>query len=229
MLRLWLTNTANTRVFNVRLPGARMKLVGGDSGRVEHEEFVSEVLLAPSERAVVDVLFDQPGQLTLEHRTPDRTYPLASITVTEEPAEPSLADSSERCARAPSWSPSASSSTRWLAAPPDKILALVAEMDDPTAPGRGRTDGLRLPDAPGGHQRPAGPLPEVRHEAARHGAPCRDDYACPMHPEVVQRPARALPQVRHEAARRAAPAAGRPRSMDRARHGPRGRHAPRPR
>ena len=40
-----------------------MKLVGGDSGRVEHEEFVSEVMLAPSERAVVDVLFDQPGQL----------------------------------------------------------------------------------------------------------------------------------------------------------------------
>ena len=39
-----------------------MKLVGGDSGRVEHEEFVSEVLMAPSERAVVDVLFDRPGR-----------------------------------------------------------------------------------------------------------------------------------------------------------------------
>ena len=61
VVRLWLTNTANTRVFNVALPGARMKLVGGDSGRVEHEEFVSQVLLAPSERAVVDVLFDRPG------------------------------------------------------------------------------------------------------------------------------------------------------------------------
>jgi FtsP/CotA-like multicopper oxidase with cupredoxin domain len=32
VVRLWLTNTASTRVFNVRLPGARMKLVGGDSG-----------------------------------------------------------------------------------------------------------------------------------------------------------------------------------------------------
>ena len=60
--------TANTRVFNVRLPNVRMKLIGGDSGRVEQEEFVSEVLLAPSERAVVDVLLDQPGQLTLEHQ-----------------------------------------------------------------------------------------------------------------------------------------------------------------
>ena len=36
-----------------------MKLVGGDSGRYERETFVDEVLLAPSERAVVDVLFDR--------------------------------------------------------------------------------------------------------------------------------------------------------------------------
>ena len=34
VVRLYLTNTANTRVFKVALPGARMKLVGGDSGRV---------------------------------------------------------------------------------------------------------------------------------------------------------------------------------------------------
>ena len=101
VVRLWLTNTANTRVFNVPLPGARMKLVGGDSGRVEHEEFVSEVLLAPSERAVVDVLFDRPGQLELQHRTPDRTYRLATITVTERAAAPSLAGQFEVLRAAP--------------------------------------------------------------------------------------------------------------------------------
>ena len=38
-----------------------MKLVGGDSGHCEQEELVDEVLLAPSERVVVDVLFDDPG------------------------------------------------------------------------------------------------------------------------------------------------------------------------
>src|ERR671911_183268 len=37
VVRLYLTNTANTRTFKVALPGARMKLVGGDSGHVEHE------------------------------------------------------------------------------------------------------------------------------------------------------------------------------------------------
>ena len=91
VMRLWLTNTANTRVFNVTLPGARMKLIGGDSGRAEHEEFVSQVILAPSERAVVDVLFGQAGQLELQHRTPDRAYRLASIIVTGDPAAPPLA------------------------------------------------------------------------------------------------------------------------------------------
>src|SRR3954471_9088980 len=133
VLRLWLTNTANTRVFNVRLPGARMKLIGGDSGRVEHEEFVSEVLLAPSERAVVDVLLDQPGQLTMEHRTPNRTYPLASITVTEERAEPPLAEEFHRLRTAPELAAERQHLDTWLARRPDKILALVAEMDDPTA------------------------------------------------------------------------------------------------
>ena len=37
VVRLYLTNTANVRTFNFRIPGARMKLVGRDHGRVEHE------------------------------------------------------------------------------------------------------------------------------------------------------------------------------------------------
>jgi FtsP/CotA-like multicopper oxidase with cupredoxin domain len=133
VVRLWLTNTANTRVFNVALPGARMKLVGGDSGRVEHEELVTEVLLAPSERAVVDVLVEQPGELTLEHRTPNRTYPLATVTVGEERAAPSRAREFEALRRAPELEAERHQLDAWLAAPPDKVLALVAQMDDPAA------------------------------------------------------------------------------------------------
>jgi FtsP/CotA-like multicopper oxidase with cupredoxin domain len=137
VVRLWLTNTANTRVFSVRLPGARMKLIGGDSGRYEREEFVSEVLLAPSERAVVDVLVDQPGELTLEHRTPDRTYRLATVAVSEDRAAPSLAAEFERPRTAPELAAERQQLDRWLAAPPDKTLALVAQMDDPAGPQEG--------------------------------------------------------------------------------------------
>jgi FtsP/CotA-like multicopper oxidase with cupredoxin domain len=90
VVRLYLTNTANTRIFNIALPGARMKLVGGDSGRYEHETFVEEVLLAPSERAIVDVLFDTPGSVPLEHRTPGHAYDLGTIVVDDDPIEEPL-------------------------------------------------------------------------------------------------------------------------------------------
>ncbi len=129
VVRLDLTNTANTRVFNVRLPGARMKLVGGDNGRYEREQFIEEVLLAPSERAVVDVLFDDPGELTLEHRTPDRVYRLAAITVTDERALSSLGRQFDVLRTAPELAGERQRLAPALAAQPDKILALVAEMD----------------------------------------------------------------------------------------------------
>ena len=66
VVRFYFTNTANTRVFNVTLPGAQMKLVGADAGHYEREELVDEVLLAPSERVVVDVLFPDSGELELQ-------------------------------------------------------------------------------------------------------------------------------------------------------------------
>jgi FtsP/CotA-like multicopper oxidase with cupredoxin domain len=137
VVRLWLTNTANTRVFNLTVPGVRMKLVGGDSGRVEHEELLESVVLAPSERAVVDVLVDQPGELHLEHRTPDRTYPLATIMVGAEPTGSAAADQFPILRQAPELAAERRQLDRWLAAEPDKVLALVAEMDDPTTPGDG--------------------------------------------------------------------------------------------
>jgi FtsP/CotA-like multicopper oxidase with cupredoxin domain len=72
------------------LPGAQMKLVGADAGHYEHEDFVEEVLLAPSERVIVDVLFADAGKLEFEHRTPERTYTLATVDVAGDPA-PALA------------------------------------------------------------------------------------------------------------------------------------------
>src|SRR4029077_10105546 len=83
VVRLYVVNTANTRIFNFAIRGARAKLVGGDSGREERETFTGEMLLAPSERAVIDVLFGTPGEVRLEHRTPDHVYDLGGFTVTD--------------------------------------------------------------------------------------------------------------------------------------------------
>ncbi|MDQ3823341.1 MAG: multicopper oxidase family protein [Actinomycetota bacterium] len=135
VVRFFLTNTANTRVFNVVLPGARIKLVGGDSGRFEREELVEAVVLAPSERVVVDVLFDGPGQLTLEHRTPTRTYALATVDVRDEPADPPLADRFDVLRANPELVAERERLAPYLDAPPDKTLALDAEMDMGSAEG----------------------------------------------------------------------------------------------
>jgi FtsP/CotA-like multicopper oxidase with cupredoxin domain len=129
VVRFYLTNTANTRVFKVQLPGARMKLVGGDSGHVEREELVESVILAPSERAVVDVRFDEPGDLTLEHRTPGRVYPLARIQVAEERAEPTLEAEFEELRTNADLAAERERIAADLERDPDKTLAFIAEMD----------------------------------------------------------------------------------------------------
>jgi FtsP/CotA-like multicopper oxidase with cupredoxin domain len=129
IVRLFITNTANTRVFNVALPGARMKLVGGDSGHYEREELVESVRIAPSERAVIDVLFERPGQLTFEHRTPRRTYPLASVTVADGGMPSSIAAQFATLRTNADMTVERERLSQYLAAEPDKTLALVAEMD----------------------------------------------------------------------------------------------------
>ena len=66
--------------------------VGGDSGRYEREDSADTVMLAPSETAIVDVLFDTSGDAVLEHRTPDHAAMLATFTVGADPAEAFLSD-----------------------------------------------------------------------------------------------------------------------------------------
>ena len=185
VVRLWLTNTANTRVFNFTLPGGRMKLVGGDSGRVEYEEFVEQFVLAPSERVVVDVLVESPGELALEHHTPDRTYRLAAITVTEGPPS-TAATQFGQLRRAPELEAERAQLNRWLAAAPDKILALVAQMDDPAAmPDAAGQVTYACPMHPDVTSAEPGRCPKCGMNLLASQAPTVTAYACPMHPEVV--------------------------------------------
>ena len=185
VVRLYLVNTANTRVFNVSLPGARMKRVGGDSGRYEREEFVEAALIAPSERVVVDVLFEEPGELTLVHRTPDRAYPLATIAVADEQAEPSLATDYGSLRTNADMVAERERIVPHLQREPDKTIALVAEMDmgEPDIPA-GATVAYTCPMHPEVLSDQPGKCPKCGMKLlATEAAPIA--YACPMHPEVT--------------------------------------------
>jgi FtsP/CotA-like multicopper oxidase with cupredoxin domain len=183
VVRFYLTNTANTRVFKVALPGARMKLVGGDSGHFEHEQFVDEVILAPSERVVVDVRFERAGALTLEHRTPERVYPLAAITVDEERAEPPLDAEFQLLRTNADMSAERERIAPYLDAEPDKTLGFIAEMDMGAPEGEGPVV-YSCPMHPEVVRDEPGHCPECGMKLLAVEAP-QTTYTCPMHPEVV--------------------------------------------
>ena len=81
VVRFFLTNASNTRTFNVSLaraePGAErgrdvavpleMKVVASDVGKFEREEMTRSAPIAPAERYVLEVRFDEPGDYLLRN------------------------------------------------------------------------------------------------------------------------------------------------------------------
>jgi len=73
VVRFHFTNASNTRTFNLSFHGQGspdanllpIKVVGSDLGKFEHEVIVNNVVLAPAERYVVEVFFDEAGTYAL--------------------------------------------------------------------------------------------------------------------------------------------------------------------
>ncbi len=131
VMRLYLTNAANTRLFNFVIPGVKMKLIGADVGRYEKETFVDEVLVAPGERRVVDVFFEKSGKYALQHRTPDKEYALGTASVSAETATPSYArEFAALRTNAAVADELGSLMNEYLAKAPDKKLDLSLDMNE---------------------------------------------------------------------------------------------------
>ena len=84
VVRFYLTNVANVRPFNLVIEGARMKLVGSDLGMYEKEMFVDNVIIAPAERYIVDVHFEEEGTYAIQNKNPQKVYELGKIRVGKE-------------------------------------------------------------------------------------------------------------------------------------------------
>jgi FtsP/CotA-like multicopper oxidase with cupredoxin domain len=182
VIRLSLTNTANTRVFKVAIPNHHLKVVGSDGGRYEREEWAEDVVLAPSERAIVDACFDRSGSFVLEHQTPGRSYRLVDIKVREDEAK-GARSSFETLRTNPEMVAERERIARFMDAPPDKTLAFVAEMDfeEPAADAAPSYSCPMHPevvsDGPGKCPKCGMKLMPIEPSPIR--------YACPMHPGVV--------------------------------------------
>ena len=182
VVRLYVVNTANTRIFNLAIAGARAKLVGSDSGRYERETFVDEVLLAPSERAVIDVLFDAPGPVTLEHRTPEHTYDLGGFTVAGDRVE-GAASTFETLRVDPDLTAVHQALEPDLERPPDKVLAFFSKM--PLLYGGGAADSYACPMHPEVTSTEPGTCPKCGMKLIGVEPAAPASYVCPMHPEVT--------------------------------------------
>ena len=227
VVRLYLVNTANTRIFNFAVRGARMKLVGGDSGRYERETFVDEVMLAPSERAVIDVLFEAAGDVHLEHRTPDKVYDLGGFSVAGASAGDAAA-SYEELRVDPELSAEHQAIERDVEREPDKVLAFFSRM--PLLYGDPDTTAsmYACPMHPEVTASEPATCPKCGMKLVAVEVATPTSYACPMHPEVTASEPSTCPKcgMRAGAGRRPAGTSSgvpRRRGAKRARPRPRGR------
>ncbi len=68
VVRLYFTNAANARTFNVAMDGAGLTLEAAGLGPLGRSQEVESVVIAPAERWVVDATFDKPGRYAITNR-----------------------------------------------------------------------------------------------------------------------------------------------------------------
>jgi FtsP/CotA-like multicopper oxidase with cupredoxin domain len=132
-VRLWFTNAANTRTFNLSMANATMTLVAADLGPFDTPTEVESVVLAPAERYAVDVTLHGEGPWALVNRVRAIDHLFGRFVQQEDTlalmmAEPPAARMRESekafsaAGSAPSGAAPAFSLSRFLAATPDFIF-----------------------------------------------------------------------------------------------------------
>lgn len=140
VVRFFLTNASNTRTFNLSFGAARMKVVASDAGNYEREAWVESVVIAPAERYVLAVRFDEPGEVAIVNRVQGldhlfgrffaETDTLGVVRVSPAPAEPDLAASFATLRGDSAVAAEIERYRAYFDRPPDKSLILTLETRD---------------------------------------------------------------------------------------------------
>ena len=137
VIRFYITNSANTRPFNFAIEDAKMKLVGADGGAYEKDQWKDSVVLGPSERAIVEVLFDKSGTFSMQNKTPNKTYSLGSISVSVDPVEVSYASEFNKLSTHNQVTQSIDSFRQYFDKAPDKQIKISLQMGNEMASSMG--------------------------------------------------------------------------------------------
>ena len=143
-----------------------MKMAGSDNGAYEKAFYANSVILGPSERAIVDVMFYSPGEFTIQNATPESSYTLGTITVAAGAPATSYKTQFETLQRNNAVSKSVDPLRSHFAGTPDKSLVLGLSM------GAGVMQGVR------GHTMPDGSMMHGMSHASADGIEWED--AMPM-------------------------------------------------
>ena len=158
-----------------------MKLVGGDSGRCEREQLVDSVVLAPSERAVVDVLLRRRGRGGARAPHPGAHVPARHGHGRRRRGRPGPDGGVRHAARQPRDGGRARAASRPTATPsPTRRIAFVAEMEFEAPEG---TVVYSCPMHPEVVSPEEGKCPECGMKLMPTAGAVA--YTCPMHPDVV--------------------------------------------
>ena len=68
VVRFYVTNTSNTRSYNMTFGGQPFKLIGSDLGKYERETWQDNLVIAPSERYILETQFKEEGEIAIENR-----------------------------------------------------------------------------------------------------------------------------------------------------------------
>ncbi len=140
VVRFYLTNVANTRTFNLVFGGATMKVVAGDVSKYEREQFVESVVIAPAERYIVDVYFDEEQEYAITNSIQSidhfrgvfvpETHHLGTIMVGSEKAEPDFGSQFVKALEFEDVQSDIADFRQYFDKQPDHNLRLTVEVND---------------------------------------------------------------------------------------------------
>ncbi len=83
ILKLYVLNAANARPIKLAIENSRLKVIGSDASDYEKAFFSNYVIIAPSERAIIEVFFETPREYLILNDAPFSKEVFGKIIVTQ--------------------------------------------------------------------------------------------------------------------------------------------------